>query len=77
MDMDLIFVGLNSDSRGIMFPSIVEVVPFAGEIEVLAGTCKECGGVSQFTQRLQKSPTLFVPGGANSYAALCGACYKV
>ena len=72
--LDLVFVGLSSDSDGKMFASISEVLTFADEVRVLSGTCSRCTCPTRFTAAggcLRE----FVPGGSELYTPLCTPCF--
>ena len=74
IDLEIVFVGIISDSDGKMFPTISQVITFADQIEIVSGNCA-CGGVTRFTRRRCESTDLFLPGGIDSYEPLCTSCF--
>jgi len=65
---------LNATSEQVMFPSIVDVLPYANEIQLLESTCKMCGEMAHLTTALRPKTGLIQVGGASMYAPVCLRC---
>jgi len=67
-------IGLSGDYRRQPFGEILAVVPYADTVTMLTAICS-CGDSAHFTRRLNPNSGQVVIGGAESYAAVCRACF--
>jgi len=67
-------IGLSGDYRRQPFGEILAVIPYADKVTVLAAICS-CGEPAHFTRRLNPNSGQVIIGGAESYAAVCRACF--
>jgi thymidine kinase len=67
-------IGLSGDYRRRSFGEIVDVIPLADKVTKLSAICA-CGSEAHFTRRLHPNLGQVIIGGAESYEAVCRACF--
>lgn len=70
--------GLNLDARGYTWDTIVAILPYATEINLLTAVCQSCQGTATRTQRLTAwpSPGAVAIGSGQDYAPACLKCWS-
>jgi len=67
-------IGLSGDYQRRAFGEVLAVIPYADKVTKLSAICA-CGGEAHFTRRLNPNAGQVIIGGAESYEAVCRACF--
>lgn len=72
----VIVAGLNGNYKREEFPVISQLIPVAEDFIKLSAVCSICGEDAHFTQRIVKSDSIELIGGAESYQPRCRKCFQ-
>jgi len=67
-------IGLSGDYQRRPFGEVLAVIPYADKVTKLSAICA-CGGDAHFSRRLNPNTGQVIIGGAESYEAVCRACF--
>ena len=67
--------GLDTDFKGVPFGPIPMLMAVAEDVQKVHAICVRCGGLANYSHRLNKSEDLVLLGEKNVYEPLCRDCY--
>lgn len=71
----VIVAGLDTDFKGVPFGPIPMLMAVAEDVQKVHAICVRCGGLANYSHRLNKSEDLVLLGEKNVYEPLCRDCY--
>ena len=71
----VIVAGLDTDFKGVPFGPIPMLMAVAEDVQKVHAICVRCGGLANYSHRLNKSEDLVLLGVKNVYEPLCRDCY--
>lgn len=72
----VVAAGCDLDHYGDAFAPFGHLLPRAGTVVRIAGTCARCGAPSTHSERLSPSRERIIVGGIGDFVATCAACFR-
>lgn len=72
----VVVAGCDIDHFGEVFAPFDSLIPMAGTVTRIAGTCARCGAPSTHSERISAVTDRIIVGGIGDFHATCAACFR-